>query len=165
MRHAFVFALLFLPVLCPAQTTPVYLIGTVAGSGPNNSATGGFFGDGGPAIRAMINLPTSVALDSAGNLFFCDWNATVRRVDARTGIITTVAGTGIRGFSGDGGPAVGAELGGPGSIALDGAGDIYFSDVYNYRIRRIATTGIITTVAGNGGQFASPDDTRAAGNS
>jgi hypothetical protein len=162
MRQALSFALLFIPILCPAQTTPVYLIGTVAGSGPANSANGSYAGDGGPATSALINLPTSVALDGAGNLYFCDWNARIRKVDARTGIITTVAGLGFRGFTGDGGQATSAQLGGPGSIALDAAGDIYFSDVNNYRIRRIdAITGIITTIAGNGVQFGAVAGSKA----
>ncbi len=98
MRNLFAFALVLSPVLCPAQTTNAFVIATIAGTGPNNSPNGGFCGDGGPASRAMINLPTSVALDGAGNLYFCDWNARIRKVDARTGIITTVAGNGLPGF-------------------------------------------------------------------
>jgi hypothetical protein len=91
-------------------------MGTVAGSGPDDSTNGGYYGDGGPAVKALMDLPTSVALDGGGNLYFCDWNARIRKVDARTGIITTVAGIGLRGFSGDGGSALTAQLGGPAQL-------------------------------------------------
>ena len=142
--------LLFLST-CLAQNSPSYTIATVVGSGPSNVSSGGFAGDGGTATSAFLNLPSSVALDSAGNLYFCDFNVRIRKVGARTGIITTVAGTGTRGYSGDGGPATQAQLGGPGDIAVDVAGNIYFADGSNYRVRRIsARTGIITTFAGNG---------------
>jgi sugar lactone lactonase YvrE len=135
-----------------AQSAPEYRITTVAGSGPSNVAQGGYGGDGGPAINAALNQPTGVAFSPTGDLYFCDFgNGAIRKVDARTGLITTIAGTGVRGFGGDGGPAASAVLGGPGSIATDSAGNIYFADPYNYRVRRIsAATGIITTVAGDG---------------
>jgi hypothetical protein len=140
-----------------AQSAPEYRITTLAGSGPGNISQGGYGGDGGPASNAVLNLPTSVALSPTGDLYFCDWNARIRKVDARTGIVTTIAGTGVRGFGGDGGPATRALLGGPGSIATDSAGNIYFSDPYNHRVRLIsAATGIITTVAGNGAMFDPP---------
>jgi len=137
-----------------AQSIPSYLIDTLAGSGPANVNTGSFGGDGGQARNALLNLPTGVALDSVGDLYFCDWNARIRKVDAHTGLITTVAGTGVWGFSGDGGPATRAQLGGPGRIAIDSAGNIYFADPYNSRVRKIAAaTGVMTTVAGNGTQY------------
>jgi len=158
MRKAFILALACIPVLCQVPYTPVYFIGTVAGSGPDNSQTGGYAGDGGPAGKALLNLPTSVGLDGEGNLYFCDWNARIRKVDARTGVVKTIAGIGQPGFSGDGGPAINAQLGGPGNILVDSAGDIYFADVYNHRIRHIsAATHEIKTIAGNGSQMESPD--------
>ncbi len=154
-------ALLFFPAVTllllsagSAQSIPDYLLATLAGSGPGDISRGGYGGDGGPAANAVLNLPGSVALSPTGDLYFCDWNARIRKVDARTGLVTTIAGTGVWGFGGDGGPATSALLGGPGDIATDSAGNIYFSDPYNHRVRRIsAATGIITTVAGNGSQF------------
>src|SRR5439155_26864799 len=112
----------------------------------------GFSGDGGPATAAQLSLPYGVALDAAGNLFIADWdNARIRRVDAGTGTITTVAGTGTYGFSGDGGPATAAELGAPTGVALDAAGNLFIADWGNARIRRVdAATATITTVAGSG---------------
>ena len=112
---------------------------------------GVFSGDGGPATAAELSL-VSVAVDGAGNLFIGDiGNNRIRRVDAGTGTITTVAGNGTAGFSGDGGPATAAELNAPDGVALDGAGDLFIADLGNNRIRRVdAGTGTITTVAGNG---------------
>src|SRR5439155_20751462 len=112
----------------------------------------------GPAAAAELE-PAGVAVDGAGNLFMAEGgNARIRRVDAGTGTITTVAGNGTFGFSGDGGPATAAELGTPVGVALDGAGNLFIADYYNYRIRRVdAGTGTITTVAGNGTQGFSGD--------
>ncbi|MCH8206658.1 MAG: hypothetical protein IH956_06600, partial [Chloroflexi bacterium] len=119
----------------------------------------GFSGDGGPATSAQLWSVTQLALDDSGNLFITDrGNHNIRRVDATTGIITTVAGTGERGFSGDGGPATSAQLHDPTGLAIDGAGNLYIVDSDNYRIRRVdATTGIITTVAGTGERGAIGD--------
>src|SRR5256712_269628 len=124
------------------------IITTFAGTG-----TPGFFGDGGPAISARLWTPTSVAIDAAGNLFIADAdNNRIRQVAANTGIITTVAGTGIAGFSGDGGPADRAQLWTPTGIAVDATGNLWIADANNDRIRQVAAdTGIITTVAGGGG--------------
>jgi streptogramin lyase len=121
------------------------IITTVAGGGST-------LGDGGPATSAAINQPYGVAVDEAGNLFIGDTGDNrVRRVDAVTGIITTVAGTGTWGYSGDGGLATAAKLSRPRGVAVDKSGNVFFSDSGNYRIRRVdAATGIITTVAGNG---------------
>jgi hypothetical protein len=130
------------------------IITTVAGTGASY-----YGGDGGPATSAALNRPTGVALDEAGNLFIADQNnQRIRRVDAVTGIITTVAGNGSRGFSGDGGPATSAILNDPHAVALDADGNLFIADSSNHRIRRVdATTGIITTVAGNGSPGFSGD--------
>src|SRR5439155_922634 len=121
------------------------IITTIAGNG-----TPSFSGDGGPATTAQIGFVPGVAVDPAGNLFITDHNAQrIRRVDAATGIITTVAGNGVHGFSGDGGPATAAELGSPVAVAVDAAGNVLIADTF--RVRRVdATSGIITTIAGNG---------------
>jgi sugar lactone lactonase YvrE len=121
------------------------IITTVAGNG-----TYGFSGDGGPATSAELNGPSGVAVDASGDIFIADsYNNRIRKVLA-SGIITTVAGNGIRGFSGDGGPATSAELGTPGGVAVDGSGDIFVADTGNSRIRKVSPSGIITTVAGDG---------------
>ena len=120
-------------------------ITTVVGTG-----VAGFSGDGGPAILAQLNEPTGLALDGAGNLYIiAEFNHRVRKVDTG-GIITTVAGTGVAGFSGDGGPATSARLNRANEIDIDGAGNLYISDQFNHRIRKVDTGGIITTVAGIG---------------
>jgi uncharacterized protein (TIGR03437 family) len=118
-------------------------------------------GDGGPAILARLN-PRAVAIDAAGNLILADTgNHRIRRLDAATGIITTVAGDGVRGFSGDGGPAVNAQLDGPSGVAVDAVGNLYIADGTidgHDRIRRVErATGVISTVAGNGSQGYSGD--------
>ena len=120
-------------------------ITTVAGTGEH-----GFGGDGGPASQAQISSPTGVAVDGAGNLYIADaGNHRVRRVDS-TGTITTVAGTGEHGFGGDGGPASQAQISSPTGVAVDGAGNLYIADAGNHRVRRVDSTGTITTVAGTG---------------
>ncbi len=123
------------------------IITTVAGTG-----TPGFSGDGGPATLASFEFPADITLDGAGNLYVADSNnERIRKVIAATGIITTVAGSGTRGFSGDGGPATAASFSFPLSVAVDGSGNLYIADSGNHRIRKVtAATGIITTVAGNG---------------
>ncbi len=129
-------------------------ISTVAGTGEV-----GYSGDGGPATDAQLNDPYEVRFDGGGNMYFVEMlNAVVRRVDARTGMISTVAGTGERGFSGDGGPATTAEFNRPHSIALDGKGSMYVADIGNHRIRRVdLATGVVTTFAGTGGRGPTPD--------
>ena len=111
----------------------------------------GFSGDGGPATAARLSSPRGVAADGAGNIYIADsGNHRIRKVDA-AGVISTVAGNGVDGFSGDGGPATAAELRWPGDVAVDGAGNIYIAGISNNRIRKVdASTGIITTIAGNG---------------
>jgi hypothetical protein len=123
----------------------------VAGNG-----SAGYSGDGGPAVNASMNLVSDVVPDAAGDLFIADQNNNViRKVDA-SGIITTIAGNGTKGFSGDGGPATGATLNGPVSVQVSTAGDLLICDQQNNRIRKVSN-GIITTVAGNGSAGFSGD--------
>ncbi|GIX45905.1 MAG: hypothetical protein KatS3mg131_0116 [Candidatus Tectimicrobiota bacterium] len=123
------------------------IISTVAGTGQ-----AGYSGDGGAAVAARLNKPSGVYVDGAGNLYIADRdNHRVRRVEASTGIISTVAGSGVAGYSGDGGPAVAARLNKPSGVYVDGAGNLYIADRDNHRVRRVeASTGIISTVAGSG---------------
>ena len=126
------------------------VITTVAGTGERFGGFGTFSGDGGPAIQAALNGPSGVAVDGAGNLFIADrYNHRIRKVDS-AGVITTVAGTGEFGFSGDGGPAIQAALNGPSGVAVDGAGNLFIADSDNHRIRKVDSAGVITTVAGTG---------------
>lgn len=107
-------------------------------------------GDGGPALLASVYLPTAVALDGAGRLYIADnGNHRIRRVEA-DGTIATIAGNGNPGNSGDGGQAREAELSSPQGVALDGKGNVYFTDTFAHVVRRIGTDGVITTVAGRG---------------
>ncbi len=131
----------------PLATLTPGIISTVAGNG-----TAGFTGDGAAATSAELHEPRRVTLDSAGNLYIADAaNNRIRKVAAKTGVITTVAGNGTQGSSGDGGAATSAELNYPGNVAVDSAGNLYIADTGNHRVRKVAAgTGIITTVAGNG---------------
>ena len=125
----------------------------------------GYEGDGGPATKATLNQPYEMAWDKAGNLFFVELgNHCVRRVDAKSRIITTVAGSGKAGFSGDGGPAKDAQFNQPHSLAFDAAGDLYVCDILNHRIRRIdLNTGIISTWSGTGEKRTAPDGSPITG--
>ncbi|ADH85039.1 YD repeat protein [Desulfurivibrio alkaliphilus AHT 2] len=126
------------------------IITTVAGTGPTGWWSGGFSGDGGSAVEARLDRPHAVAIGPDGSIYIADtYNHRIRRVGT-DGIITTIAGTGYRGFSGDGGPADEARLFGPIAVAIGPDGSIYIADTYNHRIRRVGTDGIITTVAGTG---------------
>ncbi len=125
------------------------LISTVAGGGQGNELQGDI-GDGGPATGAWLKSPDYVAVDREGNLYIAT-NNRIRRVDAATGIIATMAGTGKRGVEGDGGPATQAGLADPAGIAPDGQGNIFIADRDNHRIRKVdGATGVMTTVAGIG---------------
>ncbi|GLF95292.1 NHL domain-containing protein [Streptomyces yaizuensis] len=120
-------------------------ITTVAGSG-----VAGFLGDGGPATAARLNLPLGVAVDAAGSLYIAEYhNHRVRKVTP-DGTITTVAGTGVGGFRGDGGPATAAQVNRPFGVAVDGGGVLYIADAENHRVRKVAADGTISTVAGSG---------------
>lgn len=135
-------------------------ITTVAGTGER-----GWSGDGGPALEAKLNEPYEVRFDARGNVFWCErMSHTVRRMEGKTGTITTVAGTGVAGFSGDDGPAAKAQLNQPHSIAIDKAGDIFICDIVNHRIRKVdMKTGIISTFGGNGDKKTALDGARIAG--
>lgn len=118
----------------------------------------GFSGDGGAATQAQLFNPIGIATDSDGHVFIADaGNHRIRRVDAATQVISTVAGTGEAGFSGDGGPAISAQLSSPRFLAFDPAGNLLISDLGNRRIRRISRTGVITTIAGTGETGATGD--------
>jgi sugar lactone lactonase YvrE len=129
------------------KVTPGGVITTVAGNGVQ-----GFAGDNGAATAAELDSPAGVALNAAGDLYISDsHNQRVREVAAAMGTITTIAGTGAAGFSGDGGAATAARLDLPTALALDAAGNLYVADTGNHRVRRIAAaTGAIATVVGNG---------------
>jgi len=133
---------------------------TVAGNG-----TKGYAGDGGPATKAQLNEPYEVRFDRAGNMLFVEMqNQLVRKVDRQTGTISTVAGTGQKGFSGDGGQAGAATFSSPHSIALDAQDNLFIADIGNHRIRRVdAKTGVVTTIAGNGERQQPADGQTAAG--
>jgi hypothetical protein len=137
------------------------IITTIVGNG-----VVGFGGDGGQATNAKLEAPYGIAFDQAGNLYFADSaNDRVRKINS-SGIITTVAGNGFNspgtgGFSGDGGQATNAELYYPTGIILDAAGNLYIADLFNERVRMVSTSGIITTIAGDGTQAYSGDGAAA----
>ena len=136
------------------RVAPDGKISTVAGSGKK-----GYSGDGGQALGATFNLPHELRFDKRGDLFVVDMqNHAVRKIDLRTGIISTVAGTGKAGYSGDDGPADKAELKSPHSIQFGPEGDLYICDIGNHVIRRVAmATGRISTFAGTGVAGPTPD--------
>ena len=140
--------------LISVQVNAQYYISTVAGDG-----TPGFSGDGGSASSAQIENPSDVSIDTHGNLYITDENNhRIRKVDVTTGNISTVAGNGSYGYSGDGGLATDARLYDPSRVAIDASGNIYIADTRNYRIRKVdVATGIISTVAGNGTEGFSGD--------
>jgi hypothetical protein len=143
-------AILTLAISCCAfgQT---YTINTFAGNG-----TFGYSGDNGPATSAQLNQPWGVAVDAAGNVYIADTvNNRIRKV--ANGVISTVAGNGTLGYSGDDGPATSAQLSWPAGVAVDSAGNLYVADQNNNRIRKVSN-GVITTVAGNGMPGSSGDN-------
>ena len=142
------------------KVTPDGIIHTVAGTGQK-----GYSGDGGPALQATFNLPHELRFDAAGDLYIVDMtNHAVRKVAMKTGIITTVAGTGKPGYSGDGGPASAAQFKQPHSIQFGPDGALYVCDIGNHVIRKIdMTTGLISAFAGIGKAGPTPDGSPIAG--
>ncbi len=136
------------------------LLTTVAGNGEK-----AYVGDGGPALAAAFSAPHEIRFDAAGNLFVVERDAhVVRRVDARTRTVTTVAGTGEPGFSGDGGPATRAQLRQPHSIAFAASGELLICDIGNARLRSVdLAAGTIRTLSGTGERVATPDEGPLAG--
>jgi sugar lactone lactonase YvrE len=133
------------------------IITTIAGS------TAGFSGDGASALAAQLNLPTALALDASSDLYIADTsNHHIRKLNLTTSIITTIAGNGTQGYSGDSGPATLAAIDSPTGIAVDASNNLYLADTHNHRVRKIAaTTGIITTIAGTGSPGFSGDTAAA----
>ncbi|MBT6296889.1 MAG: hypothetical protein HOJ14_10055 [Nitrospina sp.] len=128
-------------------------ISTFAGIGE-----AGFSGDEGPAVKAMLNLPSGVVVDKKGNLYISDRSNDRIRVVDKKGVIRTYAGSGVAGFQGDAGPALKAQLDKPFGIALDETKNLYIADRNNNRVRKVSPDGIITTVAGDGGFFFMGDN-------
>lgn len=127
------------------ELTTTGILKTIAGTG-----LAGYGGDGGLASKATISFPRGIVVDSKGNIIFCDMaNNRIRKI-APNKIITTIAGTGVAGFSGDGGPATAAMIHFPLGLSLDKAGNLYFADRGNQRIREVDSSGIVHTLAGNG---------------
>jgi uncharacterized protein (TIGR03437 family) len=156
-RHlCLLLALAWSPAARGAAVAPAtYRIETVAGSAN--------MGDGGPATAAQISVIQGIAVDRWGNLYLSDTGNHRVRMISTTGVITTLAGTGVAGFSGDGGPATAAQLNLPYGLAADLAGYIYVADYGNDRVRRIGPDGVIVTVAGNGNQGSTGDGGAATG--
>jgi streptogramin lyase len=142
------------------RVAPDGTISTIAGSGKK-----GYSGDGGPALDATFNLPHEIRFDRAGNVYVVDMaNHAVRRIDAQTRLITTIAGGGAQGYSGDGGPATSAQLKQPHSIQFGPDGHLYICDIGNHVIRKVdMQTGVISTFAGTGAPGATPDGAPIAG--
>lgn len=135
------------------------MITTLAGTG-----AAGFSGDGGLAAAAQLSSPSAVAVDAKGNLYIADsGTSTIRKIDTHTGLISTVAGTGVAGFSGDSAAATSAQLNAPQGITVDSFGNLFISDTGNQRVRQVAVgTGVISTIAGNSAQGYSGDGKASA---
>lgn len=139
--------------------------GTITTYAGNRGLGGGYSGDGGKATAAQLNMPAALAFDPSGNLFIADWsNFVIRRVTS-FGLISTVAGNNVRGYSGDGGAGTSAMLDYVNGLATDVSGNLYISDWANFRIRKLTTGGIIFSVAGNGDEGYSGDNVAALNSS
>ncbi len=145
-KHSFVFLLFF---VFSYSYVSAQIITTIAGCD-----LAGYSGDGGPATSAKIGVISSVAVDTKANIYISDNSHNVVRKVNPTGIISTFAGNGTQGFSGDNGPATAAQLYLPECITFDKKGNIYIYDGVNARVRKVDTAGIITTFAGNGLVFS-----------
>ncbi len=130
---------------CIFKVDPTGMLTRIAGTGRE-----GLTGDGGPALNAQLDFPDGIAFDAAGNLYFTERNANLIRRVSPSGTISTFAGTGVAGNSGDGGPAAAARFSGPTGLAFDAAGNLYVADTGNHVIRRIAPDGTVVKVAGSG---------------
>jgi len=128
------------------KVSPNGIITTVAGIGNNSS----YSGDGGPATSAGMKAPEGIAIDASGNLYIADVGSNVIRKVNKNGIISTVAGNGTFGYSGDGGPATGAQLGSSAAVTVDSSGNLYIGDENNHVVRKVDSNGVITTIVGNG---------------
>lgn len=153
IKHLILPAVLFAGISAPGWAqVPTFTITTVAGNGKAGSS-----GDGGPATSAELNGPRGVTEDIYGNLYIAEYNGQRVRKVTPTGTITTLAGNGTQGYSGDGGPATSAELNGPYRVTVDNAGNVYIPDSGNSRVRKVSANGTITTIAGNGNSAYSGD--------
>ena len=140
------------------ESDAAWSVETVAGTGE-----AGYSGDGSSALRARLNNPFDLAIAPDGSVVFSDtFNHCVRRIDAASGVISTICGTGIRGFSGDGGSAVQAELNEPYGVVVDRLGRVFFADRLNQRVRVIDAAGVLSTLAGNGSGVYGGDGGAAA---
>ena len=150
--------LVVLVVFCFHVKGQSRIITTIAGNG-----TQGYSGDNAAATSAALAGPAGIFVDDSGNVFIADWgNNRIRKVNNSTGIITTVAGNGTLGYSGDSAAATNAELNNPGGVSVDAFGNVFIADYYNHRIRKVnGSTGIITTIAGNGTMGYSGDGSLA----
>jgi trimeric autotransporter adhesin len=121
----------------------------------------GYSGDSGSAVNAQLSWPKDIAFDGKGNLYIADTANNVIRMVSSAGVITTIAGTGQSGFSGDGGAAIAATMNLPSGLVVDGGGNLFIGDTNNFRVRKITTAGLITTIAGTGIKGHSGDNAPA----
>jgi sugar lactone lactonase YvrE len=150
--------LLLIVISSVSEKSQAQIITTVAGNGAGaETYTCCYSGDGGQAIVAELDEPIGVTFDTKGNMYIADSDNNRIRMVSTSGVISTYAGTGIQGYSGDGGLAINSELSQPQGVAFDAVGNLYIGDYGNIRIRKVNTAGIITTIAGNGMEGYSGD--------